>query len=59
MESSKLDDLWKVPKLVDLCNVPGLVAYGRFQAWWFMKCPSLMTYGRKGGYIQLIFFSFP
>jgi hypothetical protein len=59
MEGSKLDGLWKVPKLVVLCNVPSLVAYGRFQAWWFLKCPSLVAYGRKGEYIHFIFFSFP
>ncbi len=58
MEGSKLDGLWQVPKLVALCNVPSLMAYGRFQAWWFMKCPSFVAYGRRGGNIHLIFFPF-
>jgi hypothetical protein len=59
MEGSKLYGLWKVSKLVVLCSVPSLMAYGRFQTWWFMKCPSLVAYGRKGGNIHLISFSFP
>jgi hypothetical protein len=59
MEGSKLDSVWKVSKLVVLCSVPNLVAYGRFQTWWFMKCPSLEAYGRRGENIHLISFSFP